>query len=86
MAKDLDDLTADELEALSKKKRAAEKAGKPVSAHSLNVSVDLGDPDQVKLARKLGFLSAEEEEKAEEEEEATDDDDEKPARGGYFKD
>jgi hypothetical protein len=85
MAKDLDDLTADELEALSKKKRAAEKAGKPVSAHSLNVSVDLGDPDQVKLARKLGFLSAEEEEKAEEKEEAPADD-EKPARGGYFKD
>jgi hypothetical protein len=82
VAKDLDDMTADELDALTKKKRAAEKAGKAVSAHSLNVSIDLGDDKQVSLARKLGFLSAEEEQEAKEEQE---EEEEAPKRDGYFK-
>lgn len=52
----------------------------------VNYNVDLGDPEQVGLARKLGFLPADEEpaaaegdEEAEEESEA-----EEPRRAGFF--
>lgn len=56
---------------------------------SIRANIDLGDPNQVKLARQLGFLDPEEDEeeekskkgKGKEEEEETD---ETPKRRGYF--
>jgi hypothetical protein len=82
-------LTAEEqaqLDALLGKKKAPERT-RP--NHTLSVSIDLGDPEQVKRAQKLGFLDPDEDEEGaadEGDDEDEDAGDEIPKRRGYFPD
>lgn len=66
---------------------------KPVT-RSVRANIDLGDPEQVKLARKLGFLDPEDDDDEDEKgkgkgkgkgkDDDDDEEDETPRRRGYF--
>lgn len=82
-------LSADEkktLEALNRK--AKEPDPEPVS-RSVRANFDLGDPKQVALAIKHGFLKGDDDDddkgdKKDKKDKKDDDDDDTPKRGGYF--
>jgi len=68
-------------------KRDAPDEDKPGTNRVINMHVDLGDKEQVKLAHKLGFLDLGEEESEEESTEEESGEEEpapKPKRSGYF--
>ena len=71
------------LESLLKKK---DEPDPPSVGKTINVSIDLGNPQQVKLAQQHGFLDMLDEDDETEETEEETEGDEKPNRRGYFKD
>lgn len=76
-------LSAEEKETLRRLREKERAPDAPGMARAINISVDLGDENQVKMAKRYGFLPADddEEEAPEEEEEEGD---ETPKRRGYF--
>lgn len=74
----------EQLEALQAKAEAPDRA-RPDTR--LSIAIDLGDPDQVSRAQKLGLLDSDEDDDDGEGGTGDDDDaDPGPSRRGYFKD
>lgn len=69
------------LAALQKK---AEEPDAPPVGKSVSITLDLGNAEQVKQAKRYGFLPADLDD--EEEEETPDEEEETPKRRGYFGD
>jgi hypothetical protein len=74
-------LSQEEQNLLKKLQAKAEAPDAPEIGKSLRADINLGDPEQVKLAKKYGFLPPDEDES---EEEGSEEPDEKPKRRGYF--
>lgn len=85
-------LSPDEKKALKRLQEKANEPDPPAASRALNISLDLGDEKQVKLAGKLGLLSDifdSDDDDTDDDTDDTDDDDhndEPPRRRGYFKD
>lgn len=81
-------LSASEKKMLERLQAKAEEPDAPPVGRTLNASIDLGDPKQVALAQKFGFLTADEVEDDIDGDDDNDDDkgDETPKRRGYFND
>jgi len=78
-------LTDAEKSLLAKLNKKAEEPDAPPVGRTINANIDLGDPKQVALAVKHGFLTADEvEELTEGDGEEKEDSDETPIRQGYF--
>lgn len=59
----------------------------PQVGRSVHVNVDLSDPDQVSMARRMGFLPSDEDDEPDEPDDGDDPDPEAtPRRRGYFPD
>lgn len=79
-------LTAQEKAMLDKLSKKAEEPDPAPVGKSLTAHINLGSKDEVALAIKHGFLTADEVEELAEGEGEKDEGDEKPKRQGYFKD
>lgn len=77
-------LSADEAKALKALQAKAEAPDAPSVARALNVSIDLGDPEQVARAVKLGLLDPFDEDDGDGDGDGEGDD--TPKRRGYFTD
>lgn len=74
-------LSEDEQKALKALQAKAEAPDEPRAARSINVSLDLGDDEQIKKGIKLGLLDNI---FGEEKPDGEDEEDEAPKRRGYF--
>lgn len=80
-------LSKQEQALLEKLQAKMEAPDRPSVGRTLNATIDLGDPKQVALAIKHGFLDADDPELGDEGgSEGAEQPDEKPNRRGYFKD
>lgn len=78
-------LSAAEQAVLDKLQAKMEAPDAPPVGRSIQASVNLGDPEQVKLAIKHGFLTADEVEELKDEEKGDDEKgDDTPKRRGFF--
>lgn len=77
-------LSKEEKQQLESLQAKAKERDKPPG--NLNLSVDLGDPEQVKQAQKFGYLPSDDDEDDGDDGGGDDGDDETPRRRGYFRD
>lgn len=75
-------LSAKEQKALETLQAKAEAPDAPSIGKQLSVSINLGNKDEVELAKKYGFLPGDDDEEDGEEED--DDTDDSPVRRGFF--
>ena len=81
-------LSAKEKEMLERLTKKADEPEAPPVGRSISATIDLGDPKQIALAIKHGFLTSDEVEDLKEEEEGKEKEgkegDDTPKRRGYF--
>lgn len=80
-------LSKEEQAALRRLQEKAEAPEPPSVARSLTASINLGNPEEVKLAKRYGFLPADDDDDEQDDTDQGDEEgDETPKRRGYFGD
>lgn len=78
-------LSREDQSIFDKLKKKMEEPDVQPTTRSVRANIDLGDPAQIKLAKKLGFLPADDDDDDDKSDDKDDDDkDQVPRRRGYF--